>query len=337
LTDSSSEPPEATLLRLIGGYRATQALYVVTKLGIADSLDQGPKDAMTLATEAKVQPDPLYRVLRALAAIGVFTIDEQARFGLTEVGRLLVSRPEGSMGLVSIFAGEEPYRAWGDLLHCVRTGETAFDHVYGMGHFDYLAGNPEAAATFNKLMAWSVGVAGEPLEAYDLGSHKLLVDVGGGNGALIASALRAHPHLRGILFDQPAAVVEAPALLRESGVADRCEIRTGSAFDAVPPGGDIYVMSRVLHDWSDEKAHVLLGNCRKVMSEGAVLLLVEGVLPEGISSPPRLWLDLVMLVMTGGRERTKGEWQALLGDAGFSMTAVRPTRPNQDLIEARAI
>jgi SAM-dependent methyltransferase len=325
------------LLKFIGGYRVTQALYVVTKLGIPDSLSAGPKDAISLAAEAGVQPDRLHRVLRALASIGVLTMDEHARFGLTETGRLLESHPQGSMGTVSIFAGEEAYHAWGDLLHCVRTGETAFDHAFGMGHFEYLACHPEASATFNKLMAWSVGLPGEPLEGYDLDRHRLLVDVGGGNGALIASALRAHPGLRGILFDQASAVVEAPALLLGSGVADRCEIMTGSAFDAVPPGGDVYVMSRVLHDWPDEQALLLLANCRKVMVEGGVLLLVDGVLPEGLASPSRLWLDLVMMVLTGGRERTKAEWEALLGKAGFSMTAVRPSRPNQDLIEARAI
>ncbi|MFZ0829691.1 MAG: methyltransferase [Thermoplasmata archaeon] len=321
----------------MGGYRVTQALYVVTKLGIPDSLSAGPKDAISLAAEAKVHPDRLYRVLRALASIGVLTIDEHARFGLTETGRLLASHPQGSMGLTSIFAGEEPYHSWGDLLHCVRTGETAFDHLYSMGHFEYLDRHPEASATFNKPMAWSVGVAGEPLEGYDLGRHKVLVDVGGGNGALIASTLRTHPGLRGILFDQASAVEEAPALLQGSGVADRCKILTGSAFDAVPPGGDVYVMSRVLHDWPDEKALLLLANCRKAMVEGGVLLLVEGVLPEGAASPSRLWLDLVMMVMTGGRERTKAEWEVLLRKAKFSMTAVRTSRPNQELIEARAI
>ncbi|MFZ1023601.1 MAG: methyltransferase, partial [Thermoplasmata archaeon] len=292
MVDSSNEPPEATLLRLIGGYRVTQALYVMTKLGIPDSLSAGPKDAISLATEAGVQPDRLLRVLRALASIGVLTMDERGSFGLTEAGRLLESHPQGSMALPSIFAGEEPYRAWGDLLECVRTGETAFDHAFGMGHFEYLAQHPEASATFNKLMAWSVGVSGEPLEGYDLGRHKLVVDVGGGKGALMASALRAQPGLHGILFDQASALVEAPALLQDAGVADRCEILTGSAFDAVPTGGDLYVMSRVLHDWSDEKALLLLANCRKAMSKGGVLLLVEGVLPDGIVSPPRLWLDL---------------------------------------------
>jgi hypothetical protein len=331
------EPPESTILRLVGGYRVTQALYVVTKLGVPDQLSEGPEPADTLAGRLGVNPDRLHRVMRALASVGVFSRDPEGRFGLTEAGKLLRSHSDGSMASVATFAGEEPYRAWGDLIHSVRTGQTAFDHVFGMGHFDYLSSHPEAAATFNRLMAWSVGVGGEPLKGYDLTHHKVLVDVGGGKGALIASALRANPGLRGILFDQASAVAEAPALLRSYGVTNRCEIVTGSAFEAVPSGGDVYVMSRVLHDWPDDKAAKLLTNCREAMARGNSLLLVEGVLQEGDASVSRLWLDLVMMVMTGGRERTEAEWRVLLESSGFSLTSVRPSRPNQDLIVAQAM
>jgi SAM-dependent methyltransferase len=337
MTGPEGESADGALLRLIGGYRVTQAIYVVTKLGVPDALSQGPKDAATLAAESGVRPDRLYRVLRALASIGLFTMDDRARFDLTDTGRLLRTQPGGSFANAAIFAGEEPYRAWGDLLHSVRTGETAFDHTYGVGHFEYLAHHPEASTTFNRLMAWSVGVAGYPLEGYDLGRHELLVDVGGGTGSLIGMALRTYPRLRGILFDRATAVKEAPAVLREYGVADRCEIRTGSAFDGVPAGGDVYVMSRVLHDWPDDQASRLLTNCRRAMAEGSVLLLVDGVLPEGLAAPSRLWIDLVMMVLTGGHERTESEWRALLRGAGFSLSQIRPTPTNQDLIEARPV
>lgn len=338
MTEAPVELAEATLLRLIGGYRNTQVLYVATKLGIPDMLAVGPKDARALASEAGVHPDRLFRLLRVLASLGVVQADEKGQFGLTSVGELLRTDMTGSWATGSIFSGEEPYRAWGDLLHAVTTGEVAFDHVYGMGHFEYLAQQPEAAATFNRLMAWSVGLTGPPLEGYDLGRHHVLVDVGGGKGALIGSALQSYPHLRGILFDQPAAVADAPALLSSVGVADRCEIRTGSAFESVPPGGDVYVMSRVLHDWPDEKAVVLLANCRKAMAVGDVLLLVEGVLPLADVSSSRLWLDLVMMVMTGRSERTEVEWRDPLEQGGFSLISVLPsTRPNQDLIEAHAV
>ncbi|MFI5414844.1 MAG: methyltransferase, partial [Candidatus Lutacidiplasmatales archaeon] len=324
MSEPTREAPETALLRLIGGYRVSQAIYVVTKLGVPDLLAAGPRDAGSLARDLAVNPDRLYRTMRALASVGVLTMDGDLRFGLTEMGGLLKSHPEGSMALVSLFSGEEPYRAWGDLLHSVRTGETAFDHVYGMGHFEFLGLHPEASATFNRLMAWSVGVSASPLEGYDLGRHKVLVDVGGGNGTLLAQALCAHPKLRGILFDQAPAVRDAPAVLRRSGVSERCEIQTGSAFDAVPSGGDVYVMSRVLHDWPDDRALLLLANCRRAMANDGVLLLVEGVLPEGVGAPSRLWLDLVMMVMTGGRERTEAEWRALLEKGGFRMTSFSP-------------
>ncbi len=338
MADPVSEPADAALLRLISGYRVTQVLYVATKLGIPDLLSAGPKDAGTLASHAGVEPDRLHRVLRVMASLGVLTLDDQERFGLTPIGELLRTDHVGSMAVVSTFAGEEPYRAWGDLLHTVKTGETAFDHVYGMGHFEYLALHPEASAMFNRLMAWSVELTGPALEGYDLSGHRLLVDVGGGKGAMIASVLRTHPHLRGILFDQPAAVVDAVAQLSSAGVADRCEIRTGSAFDGVPTGGDVYVLSRVLHDWPDAKAATMLLNCRKAMAKGDVLLLVEGVMPAGVAPPSRLWLDLVMMVMNGGGERTEAEWRTLLEATGFSLVSVRPTtRPTQDLLEARAV
>lgn len=337
MSATPSEPAEAILLRLIGGYRASQGLYVVTKLGIPDLIAESPKDTESLARATGTHPDRLYRLLRALATNGLFTMDESGRFGLSEVSSLLKSDPNGSMASVAIFAGEEPYRAWGDLLHTVRTGETAFDHLYGMGHFEYLESHPDAAATFNRLMAWSVGVGGFPLAGYDFGNRRVIVDVGGGKGALIAATLRAHPHLGGILFDQAVAVRDAPEMLRTSGVEDRCKIVVGSAFEAIPSGGDVYVMSRILHDWPDDRALVLLSNCRKAMSDGDTLLLVEGVLVERLLPSSRAWIDLVMMVMTGGRERTEAEWRILLERAGFTLVQVRPGPANQDLIEARAV
>ncbi|MGI0130806.1 MAG: methyltransferase, partial [Thermoplasmata archaeon] len=159
----------------------------------------------------------------------------------------------------------------------------------------------------------------------------------GGSGALLAAALGTHPQLRGILFDLPSAVVDAPSTLSAAGIADRCEIRTGSALEFVPPGGDLYVLSRVLHDWPDEKASTVLTNCRRVMKPGAVLLVIDGVLRPGSDPASRLWLDLVMMVMNGGRERTETEWSGLLRKAGFVIDSIRPSGANQDLIAAHAI
>lgn len=325
------------LMRLLTEYRISQALYVVARLGIADRIAEGPKDADTLAREVGAQPGPLFRTLRALVAVGVFSLDSSGRFALTPVGELLRSDVPDSLAASAIFQGEEPYRAFGDLLHTVRTGETAFDHMFGAGHFEYMAAHPEAGTTFNAAMVTSAQHSGLLVDSYDLSRHRVLVDVGGGRGHLLGSVLAANPGLRGILYDLPAMEPEAKAHLASVGVADRCEIRTGSAFESIPSGGDAYLMSRLLHDFPDEKAGLLLRNCRKAMGPDGVLLLREGVLPEGAIPPNRASVDLMMMVMTGGRERTEADWRRLLSEAGFSLVRIHRGEGNQDLLEARPI
>ena len=334
MSDEGGGSARERLFALASGYRLTQALYVAAKLGIADRLGGGSKDADALAQEVGAHPDRLFRVLRALASFGVLTLDEDRRFGLTPIGEYLRSDRTGSLAAFATFQGEEPYRAFGELLHTVRTGETAFDHVYGMGHFDYLAEHPEASETFHRTMAGALGGLGDPFEGYDLHDRRVVVDIGGGRGALLAAVLRRYPALRGILFDLPNAVTDAPEFLKSSGIQDRCEIRTGSAFDSVPAGGDVYVMSRILHDWPDEKALRLLRNCRKAVPDEGILLLREGVLSEGAPSPTRVQLDLMMMAVTGGRERTEAEWRELLHRAGFAIQCVLPGQRNQELIVA---
>ena len=334
MTDQGQESPHERLFRLASGYRLTQALYVAARLKIADRLVGGPKDADSLAREVGADPDRLFRVLRALASFGVVTMDDQRRFGLTPVGEYLRSDGKGSLAAFTTFQGEEPYRAFGELLHTVTTGETAFDHVYGMGHFDYLAQHPEASATFHRAMAGALGDLENPLEGYDLLTRHVLVDIGGGRGTLLAAVLRQYPGLRGILFDLPNAVKDAPAFLESSRVKERCEIRTGSAFDSIPSGGDVYVMSRILHDWPDRQALQLLRNCRKAVPDDGVLILLEGVLSEGPPPPARALLDLMMMAVPGGRERTEAEWRELLHRAGFILQRVLPGQRNQELIVA---
>jgi hypothetical protein len=334
MTERGDQSARERLFQLASGYRLTQALYVVAKLGIADRLVEGPRDADSLAREVGAIPDRLFRILRALASFGVFTQDGERRFGLTPVGEYLRSNRPGSLVAFTTFQGEEPYRAFGELLHTVKTGETAFDHLYAMGHFDYLAQHSEASATFHQAMVGGLGNTDNPLEGFDLHDRHVVVDIGGGRGALLAAVLQGNPALKGILFDLPNAVTDAPAFLEMCGVKDRCEIRTGSAFDSVPAGGDVYVMSRILHDWSDGKAVQLLRNCRKAIPDHALLLLREGVLPEGTPPPERAQLDLMMMAMTGGRERTEAEWRELLHRGGFSLQNVLPRPGNQELIVA---
>jgi SAM-dependent methyltransferase len=334
LTAPGDPSAREKLIQLTSGYRLTQALYVVAKLEIADRLVAGPRDAESLAREVGAHPDRLFRVLRALASLGVFSMDAERRFGLTPMGEYLRTDAPGSVAAFATFQGEEPYRAFGELLHTVRTGETAFGHVYGMGHFDYLAHHPEASALFHRTMAGTVAAVDDPVEGCDLRDRHVVVDIGGGRGVLLAAVLRRYPSLTGILFDLPEAVTDASAFLESRGVLDRVEVRTGSAFDSVPAGGDVYVMSRILHDWPDEKAVQLLRNCRAAIPDGGLLLLREGVLGEAVPAPVQAQLDLMMMAVPGGRERTESEWRALLAQAGFALQHVLGEQRPQALITA---
>ncbi len=249
-------------------YSITQALYVVAKLGVADYLRAGPTGSDELGQKVGANPKALFRVMRHLATVGVFTQDHSRRFGLTPLGELLCSDHPESMRHGVIMNGEEIYRAAGELLHTVRTGETAFNHLYGKGHFEYLAEHPEASSTFNKAMAQSLRRQKNPIESYNFKDKRLVVDVGGGRGDMIASVLVANPAMRGILFDLPQGAAEAQSLLRAKGVEDRCQIKTGSFFHSIPAGADVYILSRILHDWPDEKASVIPSKLSQVYQEG---------------------------------------------------------------------
>jgi hypothetical protein len=334
VTAQGDQSARERLIQLTSGYRLTQALYVVAKLEIADRLVAGPRDVDSLAREVGAHPDRLFRVLRALASFGVFSMDAERRFGLAPVGECLRSDRPGSLAAFATFQGEEPYRAFGELLHTVRTGETAFDHLYGMGQFDYLAQHPDASALFHRTMAGTFAAVDDPFEGCDLRDRHVVVDIGGGQGVLLAAVLRRYPSLKGILFDLPEAVTDATAYLESCGVKNRCDVRTGSAFESVPSGGDVYVMSRILHDWPDEKALQLLRNCRKAIPDEGLLLLREAVLGEGVPPPARAQLDLIMMAVPGGRERTEAEWRELLDRAGFVLQKVLAGQRSQELILA---
>ncbi len=318
------------------GYRSTQALYVMAKLGVADLLAGGPRSADELARELEVQPRPLFRVLRFLAGEGIFTQDASGRFGLTALGEPLRTDHPHTVRHSVIMHGEHHYHAAGELLHTVRTGETGFDHVYGKPLFDYLGEHPEASAVFNAAMGDSAGVRSNPIREYDFRGRHLLVDVGGGRGTLVATLLKGDPHLRGILYDLPQGVAEANAFLTSQGVADRCEIRTGDAFRSIPSGGDVVIFSRVLHDWPDDKARLLLANARKAIADGGVLLLWEAVVPEGATPSLTKHIDLTMLSL-GGAERTEAEWRFMLAGTGFELVKLTKTGGMFDLIEAKPV
>jgi hypothetical protein len=329
------ESPRQEFFSLTQGYKTTQALYVAAKLGVADHLQHGPRRAEEIAKEVGANPKALFRLMRHLAAIGIFTQDESGKFGLTPLGELLRTDNPESMRYGAIYAGEEAYQATGNLLHSVRTGETAFNHLYGKGHFDFLAEHPDASSTFNKAMAQSLRRLKNPVESYEYSGKRLIVDVGGGRGDLISSVLVANPSMEGILFDLPQGSAEARSILQAKGVEDRCHIKTGSFFDSIPAGGDVYVMSRILHDWPDDKVGIILGNCRKAIKEDGTLLIRDNVLSDRAETPDPTQIDLTMLIMTGGVERTESEWKRLLRSAGFALTRVHQKEGQLDLIEAK--
>jgi O-methyltransferase domain/Dimerisation domain len=327
--------PPATLLQMMTGYWVSQALHVAAKLGIADLLADGPVDCEDLAAATDTHAPSLQRVLRALASVGVFTEVSPGSFALTPLAELLRTETPGSMRALAIMYAEEQYRAWGELLHSVRTGETAFEQQFGMGYFEYLAQHPESDRVFNEAMTgWTHQLVGAVVDTYDFSAFKTVVDVGGGYGALLAAILQNNSGMRGILFDLPHVVASAEEQLAATEVADRCTFVGGDFFAEVPAGGDAYVLSQILHDWDDERCMAILGQCRRAMPDHGKLLVVELVLPEGDEPFLGKWLDLHMLVLLGSRERTAAEYDTLFRAAGFKLARVVPTPPGPSVVEA---
>lgn len=323
------------LRRMIHGYQMSQALYVAASLGLADLLADGPRSVEELAEYAEAHAPTLHRLLRLLASLGVFAEDDAGRFGLTPLAECLRSDVPGSQRAWAIMAcGPSFWSSWAELLHSVRTGETAFPKVHGMSNWEYRAQHPEEAAVFDAAMTantalQSAAVAG----GYDFSKFGVLADVGGGQGLLLATILARNPSMRGILFDQPQVVTGAPELLARAGVADRCDVVGGDFFESVPGGADAYLLKSVIHDWDDKQAVEILRACRSAMTAGAKLLLVEYIIRPGNTPDPAKFIDLLMLVMNGGRERTADDFSRLLAAAGFRLSNVAPTGGALSVIE----
>ena len=298
-----------------------QSVYVGAKLGIADHLDDDdPMPVADLAAVTDADPGALYRFCRALAAIDILVEHSGREFTLAPMGRVLRSDDPSGLRAFAIVNGEEPFRAWGDVMFSVRTGLSAFEHMFGMNHFEYLSQNAEANQVFHAM----AGSTPEVLEQCDLSGAGTIVDLGGGRGAVIASLLKRYPQARGVVQDLPEAVAEAPEHLAQHGVADRCEVIGRSFFDGVPAGGDVYVLSRVVHDWSDEAARRLLRIVHAQMNADASLLVVDQMTPDAPGFNPGKFADLQMLVVLGGKERTLEELRTLLGECGFQVTNILP-------------
>jgi O-methyltransferase domain/Dimerisation domain len=314
-----ARPPAAQLTALVDGFWLSQSLYVVARLGIADLLGAGPHSADELARAVGAHAPSLYRILRALASVGVFAETDDRRFQLTPMAdHLRGDAPKSHRFLILNRLRAANWRACGALLHSGTTGESAFRHVHGVGWWDYLEQHPEESRLFDAGMRdIARAVAAAAVDAYDIGAAWCVVDVGGGRGELLAAILCAHPHVRGILFDQPHVVVG------------------GSFFEAVPGGGDLYVLQHILHNWRDEDAVRILAACRKAAGESSKLLLIEGLITPGNAFDPFKLRDLIMLAsFDGARERTEREYAALLGEAGFRATRTIRARADEWVLEA---
>ena len=239
------------------------------------------------------------------------------------------------MHALAIMYGEEQYQAWGNMLHSVKTGETAFDTQFGMSYFGYLAQHPDADRVFNQAMTgYTTQLVGAVVEAYDFSPFKTIVDIGGSYGTLLTAILRNNQAARGVLFDQPHVASAATERLASAGMADRCKVLGGDFFVEVPSGGDAYVLAQILHDWNDERSIAILRNCRRAIAAHGKLLVIELVLPEGEEPFFGKWLDLHMLVMLGARERSAGQYSALFDAAGFELSGVTATRVGASVVEA---
>jgi hypothetical protein len=334
-----SAPPAAAMLEMIlGGWRA-QGIAAAAQLKVADALADGPLRIDELARRVDADPDALARLLRALIGEGVFAQRRDGRYALNGLADTLRSGgPMSVSGMARLVGSPEHRTHWSHLADAVRTGEAVPPKLYGMSAWDYIEQHPELAAIFNDAMTSMSELAVDPLVAgYDWSQHQTIIDVGGGHGRLLAAIIAATPGAEGVLYDLPQVVEGAPELLRKHGVADRVRTAGGSFFEAVPEGGDAYLLKTVIHDWRDAEAVAILSNVRKAAKPGTTLLLAEFVIPEHNQGFVGKWTDMEMLVQAGARERTADEYRKLYEQAGFQMTRVVPTAAPISLVEGRAV
>jgi hypothetical protein len=324
-----------SVTQLATGFWVSQALYVAAKLGVADLLNDAPKTSFVLAEAAGVHPQALYRLLRALASVGVFAEDELGRFSNTSLSDC-IRTTSGSLRPFVIMQGEqESWLPWGRLLHSVTTGAPAFEHVFGKPQFVYLAEHPEAARVFDEAMtSRSAAEIEDVLRSYDFSGSSSFVDIGGGQGALLRAILNARPDAKGVLFDLPHVIERARCSLSEHSWSQRCQLEAGDFFEAVPGGFDVYLLKKIIHDWDDEQAIRILKNCRKAMAPHARLLLIELVVPTGNDPSFAKLLDLLMMIWPGGRERTGAEYRQILESADLRLMRIVPTQGLVSVIEA---
>jgi hypothetical protein len=328
----NQDPVPPLLFQMATSYWLSQAIYVAAKLGVADFLESGPKSSIELAIRTCSDASSLFRLLRALSSAGVLSQTAEDRFALARLGNALRSNVPGSLRSIVITLGEIHYQACGELLHTVRTGLPAFNRRFGAGLFEHLQHSPQDGAAFNQGMTdLSFLLAQAVLLAYDFSEVVSIVDLGGGEGQFLRSILNLYPDMTGIVFDS-ANELRSPLPLNNK--EDRCSFIAGNFFESVPERAEVYILCGVLHDWNDELAKVILRNCRKPMAKNGRLLIVETIVPETNSASFSKLLDINMMVMTSGRERTQSEFRDLLDGADLRVSRVIPTMAPQSIIEA---
>jgi SAM-dependent methyltransferase len=341
MTDTHVEQPRAggdvamQLRLMLSGYRVSQAVHVAALLGVSDLLKDEPQSSQYLAERTGTDEDAIYRLMRGLSGVGLFTEVSPRQFALAPLGSLLRTDVEGSLHSLAVMLGQEwMWRPWGRLRESIETGEPVFAQVFEMSFLEYIQRNAEVKTVLWKAMAGAADRAAVA-DIYNFSNAKTVVDVGGGQGALIAAILAKYPEVHGILFERGSLLPAAKGVLESAGVLDRCELVEGDFFEAIRGGADTYILSQVLHDWSDKAAAKILATCRQAMPPDGKLLIVERVAPDWPGQEDAM-LDLNILLLMGGRERTQTEYDALLAKAGFRTSQVLKMGETWRLIEAVA-
>jgi hypothetical protein len=335
-TPQTNAPPSMQLMQLLWPAAvAVQAIHVAAKLGLADLLAAGPKTVSELSDVTRMHRTSLARLLRALTNLGIFAEDTSGRYSQTPLSDALrADHPDSIQPFALMLGARFIWEPVGRLDESIRTGQAAFERVHSVSFFRHLAENPDDAAVFNAAMSSMPSYLADLVAAYDFSKFRRIVDVGGGHGALLAAILDANPQTRGVLQDLPPVVAGASSLRRES-IADRCEIVAGDFFEGVPDGGDAYLLKGIIHDWNDEAAVAILRNCRRAIRPNGTLLILDTVV-IGSDDPGGALMDLLMMVLTSGRERTEPEFRSLLQEAGFSLTRVISTG-GHSILESRPV
>jgi hypothetical protein len=330
------QTPQHQMIHMATAYWASSLVYVAADLQLADHLAEAPRTAAEIAQSTGSDAPSLYRVMRTLASMGLFAEDSDQRFSLTPLGETLrVGTPGSVRSSVLTLAGELFAKPFSELSYSIKTGKPAFDKIFGMPEFAWLAKHPVEASMFSETMVGFHGAEPKAVaKAYDFSQAQTVIDVGGATGNLLAAILSHHREPRGVLFDLPHVVRDAPTLIKARGLSERIAIEAGSFFESVPVADGAYLLSHIIHDWGEDQCLTILRNCRRAMKPDSRLLIIEMVLPTGNTPHPGKMLDIVMLAVPGGQERTEPGYRELLEKAGFRLTRVVPTESAVSIVEA---